>query len=157
MTGVQTCALPICFPVTIVGHFSGGTSTIWSFVPNISLPLFDAGEREANLDYAKAKRDVYVATYEATIQTAFKEVSSALARRSTIAEQYNAQKALVEANKQSYTLYDARYQKGVDTYLNVLLAERSFYNSEQSLISVQLEELSNRVSLYRVLGGGLAQ
>jgi len=142
---------------TLSGLFSGGTSTIWSFVPNISLPLFDAGEREANLDYAKAKRDVYVATYEATIQTAFKEVSSALARRSTIAEQYNAQKALVEANKQSYTLYDARYQKGVDTYLNVLLAERSFYNSEQSLISVQLEELSNRVSLYRVLGGGLAE
>ena len=142
---------------TLSGLFSGGTSTIWSFVPNISLPLFDAGEREANLDYAKAKRDVYVATYEATIQTAFKEVSSALARRSTISEQYNAQKALVEANKQSYTLYDARYQKGVDTYLNVLLAERSFYNSEQSLISVRLEELSNRVSLYRVLGGGLAE
>ena len=142
---------------TLSGLFSGGTSTIWSFVPNISLPLFDAGEREANLDYAKAKRDVYVATYEATIQTAFKEVSSALARRSTISEQYNAQKALVEANKQSYTLYDARYQKGVDTYLNVLLSERSFYNSEQSLISVRLEELSNRVSLYRVLGGGLAQ
>ena len=142
---------------TLSGLFSGGTSTIWSFVPNISLPLFDAGEREANLDYAKAKRDVYVATYEATIQTAFKEVSSALARRSTISEQYNAQKALVEANKQSYTLYDARYQKGVDTYLNVLLAERSFYNSEQSLISVRLEELNNRVSLYRVLGGGLAQ
>ena len=98
-----------------------------------------------------------MATYEATIQTAFKEVSSALARRSTISEQYNAQKALVEANKQSYTLYDARYQKGVDTYLNVLLAERLFYNSEQSLISVRLEELNNRVSLYRVLGGGLAQ
>ena len=142
---------------TLSGLFSGGTSTIGSFVPNISLPLFDAVEREANLDYAKAKRDVYVATYEATIQTAFKEVSSALARRSTISEQYNAQKALVEANKQSYTLYDARYQKGVDTYLNVLLSERSFYNSEQSLISVRLEELSNRVSLYRVLGGGLAQ
>lgn len=142
---------------TLSGLFSGGTSTIWSFVPNISLPLFDTGEREANLDYAKAKRDVYVATYEATIQTAFKEVSSALARRATISEQYNAQKALVEANKQSYTLYDARYQKGVDTYLNVLLSERSFYNSEQSLISVRLEELSNRVSLYRVLGGGLAQ
>ena len=142
---------------TLSGLFSGGTSTIWSFVPNISLPLFDAGKREANLDYAKAKRDVYVATYEATIQTAFKEVSSALARRSTISEQYNAQKALVEANKQSYTLYDARYQKGVDTYLNVLLSERSFYNSEQSLISVRLEELNNRVSLYRVLGGGLAQ
>lgn len=141
---------------TLSGLFSGGTSTIWSFVPNISLPIFDAGERDANLDYAKAKRDVYVATYEVTIQTAFKEVSSALARRATIYEQYAAQEALVEASKQSYTLYDARYQKGVDTYLNALLSQRSFYSSQQSLISVRLEELNNRVTLYRVLGGGLA-
>lgn len=142
---------------TLSGLFSGGTSTIWSFVPNISLPLFDAGERDANLDYAKAKRDGYVATYEATIQTAFSEVASALARRATIYEQYSAQEALVEASQQSYTLYDARYQKGVDTYLNALLAQRSFYSSQQSLILVRLEELSNRVTLYRVLGGGLAQ
>ncbi len=142
---------------TLSGLFSGGTSTIWSFVPTISLPLFDAGERDANLDYAKAKRDVYVATYEAAIQTAFQEVSSALARRATVFEQYGAQEALVEANKQSYMLYDARYQKGVDTYLNALLSQRSFYSAEQSLISVRLEELSNRVTLYRVLGGGLAQ
>ena len=142
---------------TLSGLFSGGTSTIWSFMPNISLPLFDAGERDANLDYAKAKRDVYVATYEATIQTAFKETASALARRATIYEQYSAQEALVEATKQSYTLYDARYQKGIDTYLNALLAQRSFYSSEQALISVRLEELSNRVTLYRVLGGGLAE
>lgn len=141
---------------TLSGLFSGGTSTIWSFVPNLSLPIFDAGEREANLDYAKAKRDVYVATYESAIQTAFKEVSSALARRATIYDQYTAKEALVEASKQSYTLYDARYQKGVDTYLNALLSERSFYSSQQSLISVRLEELNNRVTLYRVLGGGLA-
>jgi multidrug efflux system outer membrane protein len=141
---------------TLSGLFSGGTSTIWSFVPNISLPLFDAGERDATLDYAKAKRDVYVATYEAAIQTAFSEVASALARRATIFDQYVAQEALVEASKQSYMLYDARYQKGVDTYLNALLAQRSFYSSQQSLISVRLEELSNRVTLYRVLGGGLA-
>lgn len=142
---------------TLSGLFSGGTSTIWSFVPNISLPLFDAGERDANLDYAKAKRDVYVATYEATIQTAFSEVASALARRATIYEQYTAQEALVEANKQSYTLYDARYQKGIDTFLNALLAQRAWYSSEKTRISVRLEELNNRVTLYRVLGGGLAQ
>lgn len=142
---------------TLSGLFSGGTSTIWSFVPNISLPLFDAGEREANLDYAKAKRDVYVATYEAAIQTAFSEVSSALARRATIYDQYHAQEGLVDASANSYALYEARYQKGVDTYLNALLAQRSLYSSQQSLISVRLEELNNRVSLYRVLGGGLAQ
>lgn len=141
---------------TLSGLFSGGTSTIWSFVPNVSLPIFDAGERDANLEYAKAKRDVYLATYEEAIQTAFSEVATALARRVSIFEQTRAQEALVEANQKSYALYDARYQKGVDTYLNTLLAQRSFYSAEKTLISVRLEELSNRITLYRVLGGGLA-
>ena len=142
---------------SLSGLFSGGTSTIWSFVPSISLPIFDAGTRDAKMDYAKAKRELYLASYEATIQTAFKEVASSLARRATIYEQYKAQEGLVEANANSYTLYDMRYQKGVDTYLNALLAQRALYSAEQTLINVRLEELDNRVTLYRVLGGGLAQ
>lgn len=139
------------------GLFTGGTSTIWSFVPTISLPIFDAGEREATLAYAKANRDALLATYELSIQTAFKEVSSALARRATIVEQLDAQKALVEADAKSYALYDARYQKGIDSYINVLTSQRALYSAEQSRIAVSLEALSNRVTLYRVLGGGLAQ
>ena len=109
------------------------------------------------MDYAKAKRELYLASYEATIQTAFKEVASSLARRATIYEQYKAQEGLVEANANSYTLYNMRYQKGVDTYLNALLAQRALYSAEQTLINVRLEELGNRVTLYRVLGGGLTQ
>lgn len=142
---------------SLSGLFSGGTSTIWSFVPSISLPIFDVGARDAKMDYAKAKRELYLASYEGTIQTAFKEVASSLARRATIYEQYKAQEGLVEANANSYTLYDMRYQKGVDTYLNALLAQRALYSAEQTLINVRLEELDNRVTLYRVLGGGLAQ
>ncbi len=139
------------------GLFTGGTSTIWSFVPTISLPIFDAGERDATLAYAKANRDALLATYELSIQTAFKEVSSALARRATIVEQLDAQKALVEADAKSYALYDARYQKGIDSYINVLTSQRALYSAEQSRIAVSLEALNNRVTLYRVLGGGLAQ
>lgn len=142
---------------TLTGLFDGGTSKIWSFAPTVTLPIFDMGERDANLDYAKAKRELYLASYEATIQTAFSEVQSALSRRSTIAEQYEAQKALVEANAKSYAIYDARYQQGVDTYLNALLSQRSFYSSQKTLINVRLEELANRVTLYRVLGGGIEQ
>ena len=141
----------------LTGLFDGGTSTIWSFVPTVSLPIFDMGQRDATLAYAKANRDKLLATYELSIQTAFKEVSSALARKATIQEQLAAQKALVEADAKSYQLYDARYQKGVDTYINVLTSQRALYSAEQSRIVVSLEALSNRVSLYRVLGGGLAQ
>jgi len=139
------------------GLFTGGTSTIWSFVPTLSLPIFDAGKRDATLAYAKANRDALLATYELSIQTAFKEVASSLARRATIEEQLAAQKALVDADAKSYALYDARYQKGVDTYINVLTSQRALYSAEQSRITVSLEALTNRVTLYRVLGGGLAQ
>lgn len=137
------------------GLFTGSTGSIWSFAPTISLPIFDAEERDATLEYAKVKRDSSLATYELTIQTAFKEVASALARHQTIVEQLDAQKALVMASYQSALLYDARYKKGVDTYLNVLLTQRSFYSTQQNKISLLLEELSNRVTLYQVLGGGL--
>ena len=139
------------------GLFDGGTSTIWSFAPNVNLPLFDAGERDATLDYAKANRDVYVASYELAIQTAFKEARSALARRATMNDQLQAQSALVDVSTKSYEIYDARYQNGVDTFLNALIAQRSMYAGEQNLISVRLEALLNRVTLYQVLGGGLAQ
>lgn len=139
------------------GLFDGGTSTIWSFMPSINVPIFDMGQRDATLAYAKAKRDALLATYELSIQTAFKEVSSALARKATIEEQLEAQKALVDADAKSYALYDARYQKGVDTYINVLTSQRALYSAEQSHIAISLEALSNRVSLYRILGGGLAQ
>ncbi|MBN1840405.1 MAG: efflux transporter outer membrane subunit [Campylobacterales bacterium] len=142
---------------SLTGLFDGGTSKIWSFAPTVTLPIFDMGERDANLDYAKAKKELYLATYEATIQTAFSEVESALSRRVTIVEQYEAQKALVQANANSYAIYDARYQKGVDTYLNALLSQRSFYSSQKAFINVRLEELRNRVTLYRVLGGGITQ
>ncbi|AFL69267.1 efflux transporter outer membrane subunit [Sulfurospirillum barnesii] len=142
---------------SLTGLFDGGTSKIWSFAPTVTLPIFDMGERDANLDYAKAKKALYLATYEATIQTAFSEVERALSRRATIFEQYDAQKALVEANANSYAIYDARYQKGVDTYLNALLSQRSFYSSQKAFINVRLEELINRVTLYRVLGGGITQ
>jgi len=142
---------------TLTGLFTGSTSNVWSFAPSIDLPIFDAGSRDATLDYAKAKKEGLIATYEMTIQTAFKEVASALARRKTIVEQLNAQEALVDASAKSYGLYDARYQKGVDTYLNALVAQRTLYTAEKSLLSVRLEELSNRVTLYQVLGGGLAE
>lgn len=133
--------------------FSGGAS-IWSFVPSLTLPIFDIGVRSSKLDYTKAQRDYYIAAYELAIQTAFKEVSDALARKKTISEQLNAQNNLVKASKNSYLISNLRYKNGVDTYLNALVAQRTFYTSQQTLLAVQLEEMINRITLYRALGGG---
>lgn len=131
--------------------FSGGAASVWSFAPNISLPIFDWGSKEASLDYAKAQRDLYIAKYELAIQTAFSEVSDALARYGTIENQLSAQENLVDASKNSYFLSEKRYKAGIDTYLNALTSQRTLYSAEQNLISLRLTKINNRVTLYRVL------
>lgn len=140
----------------LLGLFNGGTSTIWSFLPTLTLPIFDAGARDATLAYAKAYQKSLLATYEYTIQTAFKEVASALARRATILAQLQAEAAVKKAVAMSYKLYSARYQKGVDSYLNVLVSQRALYSAKETQLDTRLEALTNRITLYRVLGGGLA-
>lgn len=135
--------------------FNNGAS-VWSVGPSLTLPIFSGGANVANLNYAKAQRDLYVSQYELAIQTAFKEVADALAVRGTIQEQLDAQRALVDAAADSYQLAEARYSKGVDTFLNALDAQRTLYSAEKSLVSARLTASDNIVTLYRVLGGGLA-
>lgn len=135
------------------GLFSGG-SMAWSFIPQVSLPIFNAGSNQANLQVAKVGRDIAVAQYEGAIQTAFREAADAFARLGTIDDQVAAQQSLTDATDHSYRLSQARYEKGVDSHLNVLDSQRSLYGAQQNLISVRLSRLANRVTLYKVLGGG---
>lgn len=135
--------------------FSNGAS-IWSVAPGLVLPIFNGGAKVANLQYARAQREVFLSQYELAIQTAFREVADALATRGTIQEQLDAQSALVDAAADSYQLAEARYGKGVDTFLNALDAQRTLYDAEKALVSARLTASDNVVTLYRVLGGGLA-
>lgn len=135
------------------GLFDGGSGA-WSFIPQIRLPIFEAGRLQASLDVAEIQRDINVAQYEKTIQSAFREVADALAERATLGEQLDAQRKLVAAAQQSFELSQARYDAGVDSYLGLLDAQRSLYVSEQALIAARLSDASNRVALYKVLGGG---
>jgi multidrug efflux system outer membrane protein len=135
------------------GLFNSG-SFVWSFVPRISIPIFNAGSNQANLTVAEVDRDIAVARYEKAIQTAFREVADALAQQGTIDEQLAAQQALTDATAESYKLSQARYDKGVDNYLQVLVNQRAFYVAQQGLIGVRLARLDNQVTLYKVLGGG---
>ena len=133
--------------------FDSGNST-WLFMPQIVLPIFNAGSNQANLDSARADQGIRIAQYEKAIQTAFRETSDALVVRATIAEQIDAQTALATAARESYRLTDLRYQKGIDSYLPVLDALRTRISAEQALITTQLARQSNAVNLYKVFGGG---
>lgn len=132
-------------------------SAAWNFVPQVSVPLFDAGKNLANLEVSKADRDIALAQYEKAIQTAFREVADTLASRGTLGDQLSAQQSLSEATADSYRLSEARYNNGVDSYLVVLDSQRSTYSAQQGLISVRLAHLANQVTLYKVLGGGASE
>ncbi|MGE5284144.1 MAG: efflux transporter outer membrane subunit [Actinomycetota bacterium] len=134
------------------GLFKPGSES-WNFSPQIVAPIFDA-RAWAALDAIKVERKIALAQYEKAIQSAFREVADALAVRGTVEDQLSAQQSLVEAASETYRLSNARYAKGIDSYLGVLDAQRSLYAAQQGLIAVRLTKYVNQVGLYAVMGGG---
>ena len=132
--------------------FSGGAFN-YSVAPNVSYPIFRAGAGRAGVAFSQAQRDAALATYESTIQTAFREVSDALARRGTITDQLSANRRFLNAANDTLQLANARYQGGIDTYLTSLDAQRSFYTAQRTVVQTQLVRASNLVTLYQTLGG----
>ncbi|MBO9357904.1 AdeC/AdeK/OprM family multidrug efflux complex outer membrane factor [Bordetella petrii] len=135
------------------GLFDAGSGA-WSFAPSITMPIFAGGALRASLDASKVRKNIQIAQYEKSIQTAFREVSDALAGRGTLQTQIVAQRQLVDASQRAYTLSQQRFEQGIDNYLSVLDAQRSLYSSQQVLVETRLARLSNLVTLYRTLGGG---
>ncbi len=133
--------------------FEFGSRT-WSFIPQIALPLFDSGARKSGYQAAELDRDIAVAEYEKAIQGAFREVSDALSLRATLIDQQNAQQSLVNALEETYRLSEARYRGGIDSYLSVLVAQRSLHGAQQQLVGTRQARLNNLIVLYKVLGGG---
>ncbi|HWQ92510.1 MAG TPA: efflux transporter outer membrane subunit [Clostridia bacterium] len=134
------------------GLFKSGSGT-WSYAPQIVMPIFDARTWSAH-KASKVQREIAVSEYERSIQVAFREVADALAVRGTVDQQVSAQESLVNAVSATYRLAMSRYDKGIDSYLGVLDAQRSLYAAQQGLVSLRLAKLANQVQLYGVLGGG---
>src|SRR5262249_25121994 len=130
-------------------------AAVWTLAPRLALPLFPGGAHRAHLQLAQAQKQQPIASCELAIQAAFREVADALAARGTIEEQLAAQVALVDAATKGYEVAQARYKAGVDTFLTTLVSQRALYAAQNSLVATQLATLGNRVTLYRVLGGGL--
>ena len=153
------------FPrITLTGS-SGATSVelsnlfntasgTWSFSPQISVPIFDGGRNQANLDAAKVSSRIEVANYQKAIQTAFREVADSLVATNSYSKQVKAQTALIDSQKSRFDLANARYLQGEDTYLNVLSAQQDLYTAQQGCIESQYNTLVSRISLYKALGGG---
>lgn len=128
--------------------------SVWQFAPRITLPIFDAGSNQANLEVSQASRDIAVAQYERSIQVAFREVADALAGRATYGDQLRAQQAQMQAEQRRSDLATLRFRNGISSFLDVLDAQRALFQTQQATIVVQAAQQQNLVTLYKVLGGG---
>ena len=137
------------------GLFKSG-SKAWAFAPQITLPIFNAGANQATLDSARAGREIAVAQYEKTIQTAFREVADALAGRATFDDQLRALVAQTNAEEVRFRLSDMRYRNGIASGLDLLDAQRSLFTSQLATAQTRQSLLQNQVTLYKTLGGGWA-
>ena len=135
------------------GLFKSGSSA-FSLAPQLSIPIFNAGANRANLESSRAGRDIAVANYEKSIQTAYREVADALAGRETLGEQLRAQRAQADAEGVRFKLSDLRYRNGIASALDLLDSQRSLFSAQQLAVQVRLLQLQNQVVLYSALGGG---
>ena len=133
--------------------FRSGQRT-WSFAPQLTLPIFNAGRNRANLDLATVRRDIAVADYEKAIQTAFREVSDALAATDTLRREEAARQTLAAASSEALRLAEARWRAGVDSHLRYLDAQRSDFANQALLIEIRTQRQIALATLFKTLGGG---
>jgi multidrug efflux system outer membrane protein len=132
--------------------FTGGAFG-WSAGADATYTIFNAGASHANVRLSEAQRAAAVATYQKAIQTAFREVSDALARRGTIDDELGARQRQQAAAADVYVLSEARYKEGIDPFLATLDSQRSYYSTQQIVVQTKLTAAQNRVDLYESLGG----
>jgi outer membrane protein, multidrug efflux system len=153
------------FPQISLSGFLGGQSTqlsslfsgphsAWSFVPQLSQPIFTAGRLKSGVKLAEAQREDALIQYEKSVQTAFTEVSNALIAHQRVRESRLKQEALVSTLQDRTRLAYVRYRGGVDSQLNALDADRDLFQAQLSLAEIRLNELLSVVQLYKALGGG---
>ena len=138
------------------GLFDAGSGT-WSFMPRITVPIFQGGALQAHLDVARLRQRIEIASYEQAIQAAFAQVADALAGKRTLDEQMQSQKQLVAASRKAHELAEQRVAEGMDDHLSLLDAQRTLYASQQALVQTRMERLGNLIHLYKAVGGGWTQ
>jgi len=137
-----------------LSNLFSGPNSVWSFVPQVTQPIFTAGRLKSNVRLAEAEKQSGLIQYEKTIQTAFSEVSNALIAHQRVRESREQQELLVAALRDRTRLAYVRYRGGVDTLLNALDADRDQFQAELNLSQIRLNELLSVVQLYKALGGG---
>lgn len=139
---------------TQLANLFGAGTGLWSFAPQVSVPIFTGGRNRADLKAAHVSTRIEVARYQKAIEIAFREVADALAGIHSYAEESRAQEALIETQQKRFELATARYREGEDSYLNVLTAQQDLFDAQQSHLQTRLLRIASQIALYKSLGGG---
>lgn len=142
------------FAASALGDLIKSGSQNWSVGGGAAVPIFDWGRRSAEFQLAKGQSDELVASYQRTVQGAFREVADALVARQALGDQIAAQDRALTAQRRQASVATKRYANGISRYLDVLDAERSLFVAEQTMVQLRAAALQNDVSLYAALGGG---
>lgn len=140
-----------------LSNLFSGPSKAWTFVPQISQPIFTGGRLKSDVKFAKAQQEFAVVQYQQTIQNAFKEVSDGLIQYQKVREIRAQRELLVATLRERSRLAHLRYEGGVDTLLNALDSDRELFDAELDLTQTKRNELLSLVQLYKALGGGWQQ
>jgi len=138
-----------------MGSLFAGGQNVWSFAPQVTVPIFQGGRLRSELRLAEVRKSSAVAEYERAIQTAFREVADGIAGRETFGRQIEAQTRVVASAERRTDLSNLRYRAGVEGRLELLDSQRQLYAARQALLDLRRSELSNAIALYKALGGGL--
>jgi NodT family efflux transporter outer membrane factor (OMF) lipoprotein len=142
------------FTSSTISNLFTGPSRVWSIGTSISETVFDAGLRRATIDQYIATYNADVANYRQTVLTAFQQVEDYLAQTHLLSEQIQQQQAATGAAQRAYDLEKARYETGLDPYLNLLTTQTTLLETQQTLLGLRVQEMSSAVLLVEALGGG---
>jgi NodT family efflux transporter outer membrane factor (OMF) lipoprotein len=129
-------------------------SRFWSVGPSLSETIFDAGLRRATVNQYVATYNADVAGYRQTVLTAFQQVEDNLAAERILSKELEQQQLAVQSAQQYFDLALARYETGVDTYLNVLVAQTTLLSDQLQLATLRTQSMTYNVQLVEALGGG---
>ena len=143
------------FASSSLNNLFSNPNSFWQLSPSINIPIFNAGENSAKLDLSKTQKEIALNEYQKGIQTAFKEINDALIVRKNIYTKLENQKELTTTVEDAYKIALNSYKIGYGSYLNMLIAQKAYINSQKALVQTYLEELENRVEIFKTLGGNI--
>jgi NodT family efflux transporter outer membrane factor (OMF) lipoprotein len=162
LIGVETAAFYPTVSISLSGGFQSSTLQNWfswpsrffSLGPSAAETLFDGGLRTATVAQYRAQYEGAVAAYRQSVLTAFQQTEDYLAAERILGQQLEQQKDVVAAAQRFYDLAAARYRTGVDTYLNVFVAQTTLLSDQQAMITLRVQQMTSSVQLIEALGGG---